>query len=281
MQGQMYQLMKQIAEKMLLQSERSLDLLSGLVVILGWYHYHCFVHAQMHNLVSLAMSLVAELGLKRRPSWQERTKLMVANLGDLEERTNGERRLLLAVWYISSWYIDSSPKRPTVRILTNCSLSVSLTFQQLDTMRYSPYMEQCLSELETAKEHESDAYLVHAIRIQKFTEKVAQIKMEDTTDDGVQSMVKAPLSGYVSAFQAELDGLRSKIPLNIRDNRKGYSLSNWPYGFVLTTHRPYQSAFKHCRPSIVRTALPQPNSSHCNFELPHHCSSCLGVFLST
>jgi hypothetical protein len=105
MQGQMYRLMSHIAEHMLIRSERSLDLLLGIVVILGWHHYHCLLHAQLHNLVSLAMTLTAELGLKQSPSWQERTKLMVINLGEVRERTNEEKRLLLAVWYLSSWYV--------------------------------------------------------------------------------------------------------------------------------------------------------------------------------
>lgn len=105
-QGQMYQLMSHIAERMLIQSERSLDLLSGIIVILGWHHYHCLLHAQLHNLMSLAVTLTAELGLKRRPRWQERTRLMVLNLGEESERTNEERRLLLAVWYMSSWYVS-------------------------------------------------------------------------------------------------------------------------------------------------------------------------------
>jgi hypothetical protein len=57
----------------------------------------------MHNLVSLAMLMTAELGLQRSPSWQERTELMVVHLGEAKARTNEERRLLLAVWFLSSW----------------------------------------------------------------------------------------------------------------------------------------------------------------------------------
>jgi hypothetical protein len=109
MQGQMYQLMAYISDHMLMRSERSLDLLSGIVVMLSFYNYHCFLHSQLQNLTSLAMTLVAELGLKRPPSWQERTRLMVLNLGPLKERTNEERRLCLGVWHLSSWYVALPP----------------------------------------------------------------------------------------------------------------------------------------------------------------------------
>lgn len=108
MQGQMYQLMSYISEHMLIRSERSLDLLAGIIVIVTWHNYHCFLHGQLQNLVSLAMTLAAELGLKRAPCWQERTRLMVINLTPVKERTNEERRLLLAVWHLSSWYVFSS-----------------------------------------------------------------------------------------------------------------------------------------------------------------------------
>lgn len=104
-QSQMFRLMSRVSEHVLMRSERSLDLLSGIVVMLGWYHNHCLVHSQMHNLLSLATTMAAELGLKRNPSWQERTELMVVHLGEAKPRTNEERRLILAVWFLSSWYI--------------------------------------------------------------------------------------------------------------------------------------------------------------------------------
>jgi hypothetical protein len=119
MQGQMYQLMAYISDHMLMRSKRSLDLLSGIVVMLSWHqNYNCFLHSQLQNLTSLAMTLVAELGLKRPPSWQERTRLMVLNLGPLKERTNEERRLCLGVWHLSSWYAAPQPAAGSDRF--NC-----------------------------------------------------------------------------------------------------------------------------------------------------------------
>lgn len=100
--AQMYRLLNHIADHMILRSERSHDLLMGLVVILGWFHQHCIAHAQLNQLVSLAACLAGELGLKRSPSLPERTRLLVMRLWELQERTNEERRLLLAVWYLSS-----------------------------------------------------------------------------------------------------------------------------------------------------------------------------------
>ncbi|KAL1896987.1 hypothetical protein Cpir12675_002568 [Ceratocystis pirilliformis] len=96
MHGQMYHLMAYISDRMLIRSERSMDLLAGIVVMLAWYNHYCFMHSQLHNLMSLSMTLVGELGLRKRPGWQERTKLMVVNLKVVKERANNQRRLLLA-----------------------------------------------------------------------------------------------------------------------------------------------------------------------------------------
>ena len=103
MRAQMCRLIRHVSERMLMQSERSLDLLQGIIVMIGWYHYHCLMHAQLNNLISLAKSLVADLGLNRHPKMQERISLMVLYPDEPSPRTNEERRALLAVWYLSSW----------------------------------------------------------------------------------------------------------------------------------------------------------------------------------
>lgn len=103
MQYQMYRIMKRISENMLIRSERSLDLLLCIVVVLGWYHHHCMSHSQMSNLRNLARSLIGDLYLDRSPAVQEKAKIMVLNPGQPSPRTNDERRALLGVWYLCSW----------------------------------------------------------------------------------------------------------------------------------------------------------------------------------
>ncbi|KAJ4260194.1 hypothetical protein NW757_002146 [Fusarium falciforme] len=102
MRAQMYYLMRHIADHMLIRSERSLDLLMGIIVIAAWYQYHCFMHAQLNNLIAMAVTLVGELGLHRSPTVLERTNLMVVKPFQPERRTNEERRALLGVWFLSS-----------------------------------------------------------------------------------------------------------------------------------------------------------------------------------
>lgn len=101
MRAQMYYLMRHIADFMLIRSERSMDLLMGILVIAAWYQYHCFMHAQLNNLISMAVTLVGELGFNRSPNLLERTNLMVVKPFTPEKRTNEERRVLLGAWFLS------------------------------------------------------------------------------------------------------------------------------------------------------------------------------------
>lgn len=100
MRGQIQQVMDYLADRMFRQAERSLDLLMGIVVVLGWYHYHCMKHSQLNNLLCLAESLVSDLGLNRRP------------VGQMGERAMDEKRLLLGVWYLRSSYVNPPPPSP-------------------------------------------------------------------------------------------------------------------------------------------------------------------------
>ncbi|EKJ78550.1 hypothetical protein FPSE_01274 [Fusarium pseudograminearum CS3096] len=198
MRAQMYHLMKHIADHMLIRSERSLDLLLGIIVIVTWYQYHCFMHAQLNNLIALATTLVGELGLNRSPVVNERTSLMVVIPFQPKTRTNEERRALLGVWYLSS--------------------SMAVGFQRIESMRYTRYGQSCLSVLEQEREYETDARLVALVRIQHLTERISQLNAPNEPIEEVAGFPTAPMSAYVSAFQTELDKIRNGLPLELQND---------------------------------------------------------------
>ncbi|KAH0419566.1 arsenate reductase [Colletotrichum camelliae] len=200
MQGQMYRLKAHVADAMILRSERSLDLLAGLVIMLGWHHHHCFVHAQMQNLVALAVTQAAELGLTRSPGYQERTKLLVENLGEVRERTSEQKRLLLAVWYLSS--------------------TISIGMGQIEAIKFTPYMRRCLRELEMAQEFDSDTYLAYLIRIQALSSKIISLSQRNDEDEEELELVpRAPFAAYASAFDAELNNLIKSMPPRLQEDK--------------------------------------------------------------
>lgn len=102
MWGQSRAVMQHISDAVIMRSERSLDLLQGIIVFLGYYHYYCLAHGQFSNLTHLAISMIGDMGLERRTKLRE-TALYSAM--DPEERrviTNEERRCLVGAWYMGS-----------------------------------------------------------------------------------------------------------------------------------------------------------------------------------
>lgn len=100
--AQGYIIMKHLTEHLMMRSQRSLELLQTILVVTGFYHYQCMMHTQLSNLVSLATSLVADLGLNKPPEIQERTRVLVLNPQVPNPRTNDEKRALCGMWYMSS-----------------------------------------------------------------------------------------------------------------------------------------------------------------------------------
>jgi len=154
MQAQMQLATGHMADRIFRHCERTLDLLMGIVVILGWYHYHCARHNQLNNLLCLAESLVSDLGLNKRPHGGD-------DEAD-EERAVEEKRLLLGVWYLRSSYVHYQhfaiylPQCPS----TDNEHSAAMHLPQPTSMPFTSYMRQCLTELEQAEDHDLDQVLV-------------------------------------------------------------------------------------------------------------------------
>ncbi|RYP33451.1 hypothetical protein DL767_004729 [Monosporascus sp. MG133] len=199
MRAQNYVITRHISEQMMLRSERSLEMLQAVLLVLGYYHYHCMMHAQMANLTALANSLAADLGINRAPELQERTRLLLPNPEAPRARTNDERRALCGVWYMNS--------------------IVSLAFQRLDPVRYPPYLSQCLRELEANNEYESDLFLVNLVRIQHLTERISRLHAKDHVEDDLPGVTRAPMNVYLNAFQGELDRYKNALPRHLRTNK--------------------------------------------------------------
>ncbi|KAI1404292.1 hypothetical protein F4819DRAFT_136640 [Hypoxylon fuscum] len=198
MRSQTYFIMKHISEQMLMCSERSLELLQSILLVLGCYHYHCMLHAQLNNLIGLANSLVADLGLNKAPDLQERTKLLYSH-EPLRARTNDERRALCGVWYMTS--------------------IIALAFQRIDSPKYTPYIDQCLKELEEDQEYATDSLLVHLIRIQHLSERISQLNSKDQGNSELTGIARAPMSAYSGMFHTELENFKALLPPDLATNK--------------------------------------------------------------
>ncbi|KAH6609173.1 hypothetical protein Trco_002519 [Trichoderma cornu-damae] len=192
MRAQMYRLMKHLADHMLIRSEKSLDLLLGIIVMLGYQQYHCCQHGQLSNLITLAGSLIGDMGLSKPPGLHERARLMVVRPPEPRGRSNEERRAFAGVWYWAS--------------------VISMNFGRVEPMRYNHYLQDCMRHLQDHSEYESDISLVYLVRIQRLTERIAELNSRDRATEEISPVPSAPVSAYVLAFQNELDHIRDSMP---------------------------------------------------------------------
>ncbi|KAK0702971.1 hypothetical protein B0T26DRAFT_756567 [Lasiosphaeria miniovina] len=223
MRGQMSQLMTYLSDHMLLRAERSLDLLMGIVVILGWYHYHCLRHSQLNNLLSLAESLVADLDLMRGHVNQDQ---VVEDDHLLEGK-----RAALGVWYLRSSYVCARPITPLVLIVPRLTLgnrSAAIYYQQLNPMPFTAQLKQHLSLLEEAGDHDLDQLLAHLIKIQLLTQQIVDLnnaRLDDGGDNGYYINVlgneegrRASTKAMLSASQDSLNRIIQDLPQSFRGN---------------------------------------------------------------
>ncbi|KAK6450841.1 hypothetical protein FP744_10007091 [Trichoderma asperellum] len=199
MRAQMYHLMKHLADYMLVRSEKSLDLLLGIIVMLGYQQYHCCLHGQLNNLITLASSLIGDMGLNRPPGLNERTRLMVVRPPEVNGRSNEERRAFAGAWYWAS--------------------VISMNFQRVEPMRYNNYLSDCVQHLHEHPEYESDISLVYLVKIQRLTERIAEFNSEDRATEEISPVPSAPMSAYILAFQNELNQIRDSMPKDLKEDK--------------------------------------------------------------
>ncbi|KAI1804260.1 hypothetical protein F4811DRAFT_298050 [Daldinia bambusicola] len=199
LRSQNYFIMRHISEQMLMRSERSLEILQSILLVVGYYHYHCIMHAQMNNLIALANSLVADLGINKPPEVQEKTKLLLSAPDPPKSRVNDERRAVCGVWYMTS--------------------VVSLLLQRMEPPKFTPYIDQCLRELETDQEYETDSLLVHLVRIQHLSERISQLHSKDQDDSELTGIARASMTAYSSVFHTEIEKFKASVPRNLSSNK--------------------------------------------------------------
>lgn len=99
----------------------------------------------------------------------------------------------------------TSPVMPMSSMLTCNTISISVAFGKLESIRYSPYIQQCLNELQESKEFEIDGVLVHMVQLQRLMEKIAQVNSKTELPESIGGIARAPDAAYMSTFQSELD----------------------------------------------------------------------------
>jgi hypothetical protein len=92
-----------------------------------------------------------------------------------------------------------------------------MALQRIEPARFTRYMGQCLRKLENSAEYESDLMLVHLVRTQKLSDRIAALKRDDFIDD-LPGIPQLPLGAYYQKFQRDLDDAEARLPSRPRTN---------------------------------------------------------------
>lgn len=137
-----------------------LDLLLGLLTFIAWGHENLLhgTPARVSRFTQLAMTLAFSLRLNK-PSPQESNMLPLdknCSGTDGSARTLEERRAILGCFFMSS--------------------VVSSYFTQIDTMQWTPYMDECIEVLSDQNESKYDEIFLQQVKLQRVAEDVEEIK---------------------------------------------------------------------------------------------------------
>ncbi|KAL2261813.1 hypothetical protein VTK26DRAFT_3256 [Humicola hyalothermophila] len=183
---------KHLAHRMIIEHDKSLDLLLGLLVLLGWTHYHIKREKPILSvLASLAKALVFDLGLNKIPSESYISACFGRSFHPTpREKTLEERRAVLACFYVTS--------------------QISHSMKRLDALSWTSHMEEFLQSLSVQREWEGDDLLVAQVKIQLIVEHLTRATSQST--DNV-------LPNYVlSALGTQLQNIKAQLPLHLQQN---------------------------------------------------------------
>ncbi|KAH6714240.1 hypothetical protein BKA61DRAFT_576209 [Leptodontidium sp. MPI-SDFR-AT-0119] len=203
-------LMQQIADRMLMNGERNLDLLLAILTYAGWCYHNFFNIPQLTSLISLATTLVGDLRLMKPlvkdsrgffdAAIREAAKARGQCVDTLKPahasiRLAEERRAALGYWFLTS--------------------IVGSFFQRLDTAPWTPYLEECCTMIYQSGYHRDDKYAVALIKMQLVSEKIHHNAWHGSS---VGRPHVAPPVLYLKSLETEIKSLRVELSAEIENN---------------------------------------------------------------
>ncbi|CAM1504638.1 Fc.00g022290.m01.CDS01 [Cosmosporella sp. VM-42] len=211
-----------LAQSLLVDSERSLDLLLGLLAYLAWTMDHGRGKKMLCIYSSLAASLVFDLRLDR-PGQEHPCRetesfksfgYPIRQYVPTTHRTNEERRAVLACFATCSVYVRHSITRAH-----NDEPSSTSSFLNSQTMRWTPHMEDCLQHLANEPQTPGDELLVAIVKISKVMDDATTAASWRFLDSETYGAPKVPPVLHVKSLSANLEATKATIPPAILETR--------------------------------------------------------------
>ncbi|KAH6617733.1 hypothetical protein B0J18DRAFT_371625 [Chaetomium sp. MPI-SDFR-AT-0129] len=220
---------KFVAQKIVVEHEKNVDLIHGLIVFMGWTHCHLKKDKPILTvLASLAKSLVFDLCLNKpfiEPSFAACLKaLKQPYLVPIREKTLQERRAVLACFLLTSQLAYSN--------------------KRLDALNWTPYMDECLEILSQQQEWEGDDLLIAQVKVQLLVEEVTRAASQ--SPDGI------PPCYVLSSLRTQLQATAAQLPPHLKHND------------TILSHISYAELAIH-EPALNKLTATGPHAKHGTF----------------
>ncbi|OLN81035.1 hypothetical protein CCHL11_09422 [Colletotrichum chlorophyti] len=201
-------------QKLLVDNERSIDYLLGLLAVLGWANHQLGNKPFMCMFSQLAIGLVFDLGLTRDPSdglnpflcWKaaqekaDKDNNGVARIYVKAQapRTMEQRRAAIACYFITS--------------------VIAGFLGKMDPMRWTSHMDESLQLLDEQPECPPDRTLVALVKMQLLNEEARRLSGSWRPDGPCETPngAKTPPSMYVKLLQGQLQHILQSLPAELQ-----------------------------------------------------------------
>ncbi|KAI5459808.1 hypothetical protein BGZ63DRAFT_258472 [Mariannaea sp. PMI_226] len=185
---------QEIAQRVIVNNERNMDVLLGLICYLAWATMSSGPGTRPFIIMysQIATAIIYELSLSRAPIEEQYFTICFKVWGGRppapKMRSMEERRAVLALWFLTSVMASFIGK--------------------METLRWTPHMEDCLKVLERDCEHPSDEILVTFVRYQQVAEEAQKLLLQDVMGETGQT----PTHVFKKGMLAKIQEIQENIP---------------------------------------------------------------------
>ncbi|KAH6715454.1 hypothetical protein DL95DRAFT_460915 [Leptodontidium sp. 2 PMI_412] len=197
------ELRENLSRRILVNGEKSLDLLQGILVYLTWYHFYFHPdREQIYQLSQMAVSMTVDLGMDK-PIRQAQTGFVASDVLPFLSHSRpspGEIEAMRA--YLGCYFLTSS---------------ICQGLRKPSNMKHTQRVKTCTQTIADAAVAESDHLIPYLIRIRQVSEEVNQAFNYDSNAHLPQlDSVRTEILGR--AFEQQLDHIEASFPPEVWDN---------------------------------------------------------------
>ncbi|KAH8591229.1 hypothetical protein B0O99DRAFT_276659 [Bisporella sp. PMI_857] len=202
-------LLEYLSLRVVVNGEKSLDLLQGTLVYISWCNYQHRSNAQISYLIQLAIAMVGELGLNRPQqvlsaketyiSQATKARFCITEPASTRPPEASETEMMRS--YLGCYYLSS--------IISSYS-------QKIHAMPFTDYTEKCCSTLLGNHEISTDVLLGQLVRLESVSLRICNSLY--SPDMAQPFTLNTPVMLLIHSLEKELQAKKQSFPLKLQDN---------------------------------------------------------------